>query len=83
MATLVVHPAYWKRGHGTKLVAWSIELSKLDQVPQGVSAAAMGAKLYSSLGYTSVARLEEGGDEDDEEGVYTELLRLTAKEESL
>ena len=76
MATLVVHPAYWKRGHGAKLVSWSMELSKLDQIPQGVSAAAMGAKLYSRLGYTYVARLEEKGDEYDPEGVYTELLRF-------
>ncbi|KAK2595301.1 hypothetical protein QQS21_007016, partial [Conoideocrella luteorostrata] len=47
----VVHPAYWRRGHGTELVKWGKSLADLDYMAQGVVAAAMGEKLYMSLGY--------------------------------
>ena len=47
----MVHPAYWKRGHGTQLVKLGIELSKIDNVAQGVSAAGKGKVLYTKLGY--------------------------------
>ena len=46
---LVVHPAYWQRGHGTKLMAWGQELAKLDGVKRGVFAAKMGEKMYLSM----------------------------------
>lgn len=51
MDMLCVHPAYWKRGHGTQLAKRTIELCKTDKVAQGVNAAGMGAKLYKTLGY--------------------------------
>ena len=49
MDMLVVYPAYWKRGYGTKLVKWSIDLSEIDGVVQGVSATAMVQTLYKQL----------------------------------
>ena len=70
-----MHPAYWRRGHGTRLVKWTLELTKLDgvQVPRGVNAADMGAKLYKSLGYEYVyllgSNVDVEGDQDDPEGV--------------
>lgn len=76
MNMLAVHPAYWKRGHGTELVNWGIDLCKLDDATQGVSAADMGASLYKNLGYTFVCKVEADGDEDDPEGVFTELLKF-------
>lgn len=76
MNMVAVHPAYWRRGHGTKLVSWSISLCKLDNVTQGVSAAEMGANLYKGLGYTFICKVEADGDEDDPEGVFTELLKF-------
>ncbi|KAK7415053.1 hypothetical protein QQX98_006191 [Neonectria punicea] len=51
MDMVVVHPAYWKRGHGTSLVEWGKALADMDRVGQGVIAADMGEKLYTSLGY--------------------------------
>ncbi|CAH0051750.1 unnamed protein product [Clonostachys solani] len=48
---VVVHPAYWRRGHGTSLVKWGKALADVDRVNQGVIAADMGEKLYTSLGY--------------------------------
>ena len=83
MATLVVHPAYWNRKHGRKLVEWSKRLSRVDRTPQGVSAVEMGARLYLKLGYSHVARLEEEGDTGDRRGVQTELLVFDPKKESL
>lgn len=79
MSMLVVHPAYWRKGHGTKLVEWSMRLSDLDSVPQCVSAAGMGEKLYKKLGYHEVCRVEEEGDGDDPRGVHTELLEYRPK----
>lgn len=48
---VVVHPAYWRRGHGTTLVEWGKSLADLDRMEQDVVAADMGEKLYTSLGY--------------------------------
>ncbi|CAH0020749.1 unnamed protein product [Clonostachys rhizophaga] len=48
---VVVHPAYWRRGHGTLLVKWGKALAEIDRVVQGVIAADMGEKLYTCLGY--------------------------------
>jgi GNAT superfamily N-acetyltransferase len=54
MDMVVVHPAYWKRGHGRRLVRWGMALADLDQVDQGVIAADMGEKLCLSLNYTKL-----------------------------
>lgn len=48
---VVVHPAYWRRGHGTALVKWGKSLADLDGMEQGVVATDIGEKLYTSLGY--------------------------------
>lgn len=32
MEMLVVHPAYWKRGHGGKLAQWGPDLSNVDEM---------------------------------------------------
>lgn len=74
MSMLVVHPAYWRRGYGTKLGQWAVELSKIDDVKQCVSAAGMGYQIYSKLGYKEVCKIEASGDEDDPEGIFTILM---------
>lgn len=74
MSMLVVHPAYWRRGHGTALGKWSVALAEADKVKQSVSAAGMGFKIYSSLGFREVHKIVEPGDDDDEEGVFTDLM---------
>ena len=51
---VVVHPAYWRRGHGTTLVRWGKALADLDGMDQAVSATDMGEKLYVPLGYHKV-----------------------------
>jgi N-acetylglutamate synthase-like GNAT family acetyltransferase len=58
---VVVHPAYWRRGHGTTLVNWGKSLADLDRIGKGVVAADMGEKLYASLGYQ---KLDEVSMED-------------------
>ncbi|ERF72736.1 hypothetical protein EPUS_04789 [Endocarpon pusillum Z07020] len=77
MSMLVVHPAYWRRGYGTKMGQWAVELSKADDVKQCVSAAGMGYQIYSKLGYKDVCKIEASGDEDDPEGIFTNLMEPT------
>ncbi len=71
---LVVHPAYWKRGHGTRLATWPRDLSVLDKVPQCVSSATMSQPLFLSLGYRQLDTITAEGDEDDPNGVSTALM---------
>ncbi|RSL79627.1 hypothetical protein CEP52_017498 [Fusarium oligoseptatum] len=61
MEMVVVHPAYWKRGHGRRLVRWGIDLAEIDGVCQGVIAAEMGKSLYLSLGYEELEDLQFDG----------------------
>lgn len=44
-------------------------------VRQGVSAAVMGSKLYTKLGYRMICCIAEDGDEEDSKGASTELLQ--------
>jgi hypothetical protein len=73
---VVVHRAYWKRGHSTRMAAWARDLSRLDQVPQCVSSAVMSQGLFLSLGFRRVCTITAEGDENDSEGVSTELLEF-------
>ena len=78
---LVVHPAYWRRGHGTSLCNWAVELSISDGVKQFVSAAGMGYGTYARLGYKEVCKITAEGDEDDPEGVFAHLMEYTPARE--
>ncbi|KAF2464864.1 uncharacterized protein BDR25DRAFT_271082 [Lindgomyces ingoldianus] len=51
LSTLAVHPAYWRRGHATRLVSWCIRLADKDDVPVGISAAPMGAAVAAKAGF--------------------------------
>lgn len=69
---VVVHPAYWRRGHGGRLVRWGIDLANLDKVCQGVIAAEMGKSLYLSLGYEELEDLHL-------EGVHVSAMQYHVK----
>ncbi|KAK5662619.1 hypothetical protein OQA88_8533 [Cercophora sp. LCS_1] len=73
---LVVHPAYWRQGHGTRLATWPRDLSVLGGIPQCVSSATMSQPLFLSLGYRQVDSITADGDEDDPEGVSTALMEF-------
>jgi GNAT superfamily N-acetyltransferase len=51
ITTMATHPAYWSRGHASKLANWGLELADIDGVAAGVSAARMGAPFFSHLGF--------------------------------
>lgn len=58
MEALVVHRAYWKRGHGRRLVQQGINhLAELGGVGHGVIAADTGKPLYLKLGYEELEEL--------------------------
>lgn len=50
----MVHPAYWRRGHGERLVRWGLDAANVDGVSMGVLASGMGERLYSRLGFEQV-----------------------------
>ncbi|KAK4170969.1 hypothetical protein QBC36DRAFT_340882 [Triangularia setosa] len=76
ISMIVVHPAYWKRGHGTRLATWARDLAINDRVPQCVSAAPMSQCLFISLGYRRLDEIVARGDEDDPRGAKTLLLEF-------
>ncbi|KAK4203006.1 hypothetical protein QBC40DRAFT_319106 [Triangularia verruculosa] len=76
ISMIVVHPAYWRRGHGTRLATWARDLSIKTKAPQCVSAAPMSQRLLMSLGYKRIDVIVAEGDEDDPRGVQTLLLRF-------
>ncbi|KAF1963006.1 hypothetical protein CC80DRAFT_487429 [Byssothecium circinans] len=51
LSTLAVHPAYWRRGHATKLVSWCTQLADLEGVPVGISAVPTGAIIAAKAGF--------------------------------
>ncbi|KAF2190761.1 hypothetical protein K469DRAFT_392320 [Zopfia rhizophila CBS 207.26] len=51
LSTLAVHPAYWRKGHATKLVSFVTRLADMDDLPVGVSAAPMGATVAAKAGF--------------------------------
>ncbi|KAK3366673.1 hypothetical protein B0T24DRAFT_596584 [Lasiosphaeria ovina] len=66
MERIVAHPAYWRRGYGSAIAKWGVELADIDGVDQGVIATGMGADLME-------------GDERNPEGVTFAALKHTAK----
>lgn len=52
---LATHPDYRRRGAGTKLCNWGIDLAKKNQTYISVFASPMGEKLYAHLGFKELA----------------------------
>lgn len=74
---IVVHPAYWRRGHGTALMHWAKDLSVLDRIKQCVSAVPKSEPYFLNLGFQLICPIVAEGDEDDGEGVRTVLLEYS------
>jgi hypothetical protein len=51
LSTVAVHPAYWRRGHGTRLINWCTRLADLEGVPIGVSSAPTGVRIAVKAGF--------------------------------
>lgn len=56
-----VHPAYFRQGHGERLMEWCLALADLDKVPTCVSGSPLGAKLFAHLGFKEAETIEIGG----------------------
>ncbi|KAK4223411.1 hypothetical protein QBC38DRAFT_459353 [Podospora fimiseda] len=78
MERIVVHPAYWRRGHGSTIAKWGVQLADIDSVDQGVLATSMGADLFRHVGYELITDLHVEGDEKNPEGVTFAALKHTA-----
>ncbi|KAF2497451.1 hypothetical protein BU16DRAFT_605888 [Lophium mytilinum] len=58
LATLAVHPAYWRRGHGSNLTKWCTSLADIEGVSVGVSAAKMGVPVFAKAGFMEQERVQ-------------------------
>ncbi len=58
MEMLVVHPAYSRRGHGTRLARWGMQFADMCKVKMGTLAADDGAKVCASLGWKELEKLK-------------------------
>lgn len=83
MERLVVHPAYWKRGHGTQLAQWGLDLAKVDSIKQGVISAEMGKDLYLTMGFTNLEDLHIDGDEVVPQGVTVSAMEFDPGQQEL
>lgn len=70
---LVTHPAYWGRGHGSKLVRWGLEFSRLNEVGQGVVGPPMGMRVYLKEGFVEKEKMTWEGDEITPEGLAKQI----------
>jgi N-acetylglutamate synthase-like GNAT family acetyltransferase len=62
--TIVVHPNYWRRGHGTNLSQWQLDLADQDQAGMGVAGSAMGKTLFEHLGFKTAETIMVPGYKD-------------------
>ena len=72
---LVVHHAYWRRGHGRALVRWGNELANTDLVNLGAIASCRGERLYLELGSTKLTDVRVGGVADMLKDIIHGVLR--------
>jgi len=79
--TLVVNPAYWRRGHGRRLLEWGIRVACIDQVELCICAAGSALKLYQASGCELLESWQLEGDEVSPEGVAGHLMRYTPEKE--
>jgi len=79
MERTVVHPAYWRRGHGGRLTAWGTGLANIDHVNQGVLATTMGAALFKHAGFGHLSSVHIEGDAENPKGLTIEVLRYLAR----
>lgn len=70
---LVTHPAYWGRRHGTNLVKWSLEYSRLNKVGQGVVGPPMGMRVYLKEGFIEKEKMTWEGDEVSPDGLAKQI----------
>lgn len=69
LSTMVVHPAYWRRGHGSTLANWCVQLADMDDVVVAVSAASMGQLLFEHVGFKLVEKVEVPGYDQHPESI--------------
>ncbi|KND87485.1 hypothetical protein TOPH_07896 [Tolypocladium ophioglossoides CBS 100239] len=77
---MVTHPSHWRRGHGTLITKWFIDLARQDQVGLAVAAAPMGKVHFSSLGFKKAKTVEIPGYHDHPNPIYAWLGLLNVKQ---
>ncbi|KAK0725622.1 hypothetical protein B0H67DRAFT_136307 [Lasiosphaeris hirsuta] len=54
---MAVDPDHFRRGYGSHLCKYGIDVAAQDKIPVGIIAAKMGACLYSSLGFKTTVQI--------------------------
>jgi len=75
--TLAVHPAYWGRGHGKRLVEWGRTLAHMDGISMGVLVSDISLKFYQKQQYQLLHTLRLEGDDASPAGVTTYIMMYT------
>lgn len=65
-----VHPAYWKRGHGTSLLIWATSLADQDQVSLVIESAHMGARRAKDVGFEELDVVQVPGYSRYDESIF-------------
>jgi N-acetylglutamate synthase-like GNAT family acetyltransferase len=75
MERTAVHPAYWRRGHGSTLAKYGLNLANIDQVNQAVLATSMGADLFKYMGFKLINESQINGGKEDPTGYTIAVLK--------
>ncbi|KAK5944488.1 hypothetical protein PMZ80_003770 [Knufia obscura] len=77
--TLVIHPTYWRRGHGRRLLEWGMRLADIDQAEVCICATTAGLTLYRALGCELLESWNLEGDEMSPAGVAGHIVKYVPR----
>ncbi|KAL2148941.1 hypothetical protein VTH82DRAFT_1627 [Thermothelomyces myriococcoides] len=75
---LMTHPDHRRRGAGTELTKWGIDLAKRLGVPTTLFASPMGLKLYEKLGFHEIGKCHVQVDGDPESLTLPAMVKFPA-----
>lgn len=78
--SLGTHPDYMRRGFGSALVKWGIQLAKEDQLVVSLMASPMGALLYTHLGFQTLGQIVVQAPEETEKLVFKAKVLIFGEE---
>ncbi|KAK6525865.1 hypothetical protein TWF281_010909 [Arthrobotrys megalospora] len=69
LSMTVVHPSYWRRGHGSSMVKWGMDLAKENNETLGTISSTMGNALCEALGWSREDTIHLEGDDEAPDGL--------------
>jgi GNAT superfamily N-acetyltransferase len=81
LQSLGTHPDYMRRGFGSALVQWGIQVAKEDHLVVSLVASPMGALLYAHLGFQTLGQIVVQAPEETEKFFFKATVLLVEEEE--